>query len=128
MRGNKKEISGQRAILQAVTSQLPSPLRGLASVFGMGTGVSPSPWPPGNQVGGILPQSARPVKPSRRQRGWLGGWRGWRGWLPVPLLLLLCPLGQNSVLDAQPLQDAGDDSIRQLLEGRRAVVPGGRGG
>jgi len=32
-----------------------------------------------------------------------------------PLPLLLCPLGQNLVLDAQPLKDAGDDCIRQLL-------------
>ena len=32
----------------AVTSAVSSALRGLTTVFGMGTGVTPAVWPPGN--------------------------------------------------------------------------------
>jgi hypothetical protein len=31
---------------QGATPQVPSALTGLTAVFGMGTGVSPPPWPP----------------------------------------------------------------------------------
>ena len=31
---------------QGATPQVPSALAGLTAVFGMGTGVSPPPWPP----------------------------------------------------------------------------------
>ena len=37
---------GSVLALQDVAIQLLSPLRGLTAVFEMGTGVSPSPWPP----------------------------------------------------------------------------------
>jgi hypothetical protein len=38
--------SGSDLLSQAVTSQVPSALEGLTSVFGMGTGVAPPPLPP----------------------------------------------------------------------------------
>ena len=51
---NKKEVillndfmeSGGDLLSRAVTSQVPSALKGLTSVFGMGTGGTPSPLPP----------------------------------------------------------------------------------
>ena len=38
--------SGDDLLSQGVSPQVPSALAGLTSVFGMGTGVSPPPWPP----------------------------------------------------------------------------------
>ena len=38
--------SGGDLLSRAVTSQVPSALKGLTSVFGMGTGVTPSSLPP----------------------------------------------------------------------------------
>ena len=38
--------SGNVLLSRAVSSQVPSALKGLTSVFGMGTGGSPSPLPP----------------------------------------------------------------------------------
>ena len=38
--------SGSHLLSRAVSSQVPSALKGLTSVFGMGTGGSPSPLPP----------------------------------------------------------------------------------
>ena len=38
--------SGGDLLSRAVTSQVPSALKGLTSVFGMGTGGTPSPLPP----------------------------------------------------------------------------------
>jgi hypothetical protein len=42
---------GSDLLSHAVSSAVSSALRGLTSVFGMGTGVSPAVWPPGNWVG-----------------------------------------------------------------------------
>ena len=38
--------SGSDLLFRAVSSQVPSALKGLTSVFGMDTGVTPSPLPP----------------------------------------------------------------------------------
>ena len=38
--------SGSDLLSQGVSAQVPSALKGLTSVFGMGTGVTPSPLPP----------------------------------------------------------------------------------
>ena len=38
--------SGGDLLSRAVTSQVPGALKGLTSVFGMGTGGTPSPLPP----------------------------------------------------------------------------------
>ena len=38
--------SGGDLLFRAVSSQVPSALKGLTSVFGMGTGGTPSPLPP----------------------------------------------------------------------------------
>ena len=40
------EKSGGVLLSRGVSSQVPSALVGLTSVFGMGTGVTPPPWPP----------------------------------------------------------------------------------
>jgi hypothetical protein len=39
---------GNVLLSHTVTHAVPSALKGLTSVFGMGTGVSPSPWSPRN--------------------------------------------------------------------------------
>ena len=44
------EKSGGDLLSQAVSCQVPSALEGLTSVFGMGTGVTPPPWPPKSAV------------------------------------------------------------------------------
>ncbi len=49
---------GDVLLSHAVARIVPSPLRGLASVFGMGTGVSPSLWSPGNLTFFVPPRSA----------------------------------------------------------------------
>ena len=42
--------SGNDLLSQAVSRQVPSALKGLTSVFGMGTGVTLSPSPPDNVI------------------------------------------------------------------------------
>jgi hypothetical protein len=42
------DYSGGVLLSQGATPQVPSALAGLTSVFGMGTGVTPPPWPPEN--------------------------------------------------------------------------------
>ena len=42
--------SGGVLLSQGHSSQVPSALEGLTSVFGMGTGVTPPPWPPKDQL------------------------------------------------------------------------------
>ena len=44
--GISKNIPGSDLLSHQVALAVPSALRGLTSVFGMGTGVSPSLWPP----------------------------------------------------------------------------------
>src|SRR2546423_2659457 len=47
---------GGDLLSQALASQVPSALRGLTALFGMGRGVSPSLWPPkGCETGGPPP-------------------------------------------------------------------------
>lgn len=41
-----RENSGGVLLSQGISPQVPSALTGLTSVFGMGTGVTLSPWPP----------------------------------------------------------------------------------
>ena len=45
-RGHLPRNPGGVLLSQGVTPQVPSALAGLTAVFGMGTGVSPPPWPP----------------------------------------------------------------------------------
>ncbi len=47
-----REKSGGVLLSQGLSSQVPSALEGLTSVFGMGTGVTPPPWPPKPVVNG----------------------------------------------------------------------------
>ena len=42
----EEKLSGDVLLSQGVSSQVPSALAGLTSVFGMGTGVTPPLWPP----------------------------------------------------------------------------------
>ncbi len=49
-RASFKEKSGGDLLSQGVSSQVPSALVGLTSVFGMGTGVTPPLWPPKSVV------------------------------------------------------------------------------
>jgi hypothetical protein len=44
--GDGIEVLGNDLLSHRVTAAVPSALEGLTSVFGMGTGVSPPPWPP----------------------------------------------------------------------------------
>ena len=44
--GHRERMSGSDLLSHTVTSAVPSALRGLASGFGMGPGVSPSLWLP----------------------------------------------------------------------------------
>ena len=46
--GASSILPGGDLLSQTVASQVPSALKGLTSVFGMGTGVTPSPLPPEN--------------------------------------------------------------------------------
>ena len=46
--GGLQFIPGDVLLSQIVTRLVPSALEGLTSVFGMGTGVAPPLWPPGN--------------------------------------------------------------------------------
>jgi hypothetical protein len=45
---------GNVLLSHTVTRAVPSALKGLTSVFGMGTGVSPSPWSPRKLRAGIM--------------------------------------------------------------------------
>src|SRR5439155_5138879 len=47
-------IPGSVLLSQGVYPQVPSARAGLTAVFGMGTGVSPPPWPPGNLVSRLV--------------------------------------------------------------------------
>src|SRR6266581_3563051 len=50
-------MSGGVLLSHAVTRAVPSALKGLTSGFGMGPGVSPSPWPP-KLYGDVSPRPA----------------------------------------------------------------------
>ena len=45
---------GNVLLSHTVTHAVPSALKGLTSVFGMGTGVSPPPWSPRNSKAGVM--------------------------------------------------------------------------
>ena len=45
---------GNVLLSHTVTHAVPSALKGLTSVFGMGTGVTPSPWSPRNLKTGVM--------------------------------------------------------------------------
>src|SRR5437870_7903519 len=47
--GWENQSPGDVLLFHAVASAVPSALKGLTSVFGMGTGVAPSLWPPGTE-------------------------------------------------------------------------------
>ena len=53
------EKSGGVLLSRGVSSQVPSALVGLTSVFGMGTGVTPPPWPPKSCQRGRRPTRGR---------------------------------------------------------------------
>ena len=64
--------SGGDLLSRAVSSQVPSALKGLTSVFGMGTGGTPSPLPPEISFQGSVPSPAPrsgSSKPSSVPRG-----------------------------------------------------------
>lgn len=62
--GHLREKSGGVLLSQGVSSQVPSALVGLTSVFGMGTGVTPPLWPPKSCFkGGRTPNLARARTP-----------------------------------------------------------------
>src|SRR5690606_31935437 len=44
--GREKMWAGGDVLSHPVSRAVPSALRGLTAVFGMGTGVAPAPWPP----------------------------------------------------------------------------------
>src|SRR5690606_30613467 len=44
----RKRLPGSVLLSHGVAPAVPSPLEGLTTVFGMGTGGTPPPWPPGN--------------------------------------------------------------------------------
>src|SRR5258706_2343469 len=52
--GGIRAKSGGDLLSQGVYPQVPSARAGLTAVFGMGTGVSPPPWPPGNLVSRLV--------------------------------------------------------------------------
>ncbi len=51
--------SGDVLLSQGISPQVPSALTGLTSVFGMGTGVTLSPWSPKLIVNGYAPKDSR---------------------------------------------------------------------
>ena len=53
--------SGNVLLSRGLSSQVPSALEGLTSVFGMGTGVSTLLWPPGRPTPGSARDLARPA-------------------------------------------------------------------
>ena len=56
--------SGSVLLSRAVSSQVPSALKGLTSVFGMGTGGSPSPLPPEYRVCTFLSHTLKTAHPA----------------------------------------------------------------
>jgi hypothetical protein len=52
-----KNNPGSDLLSHTVTRAVPSAVEGLTSVFGMGTGVTPLLWPPGNCLPGVSPAS-----------------------------------------------------------------------
>ena len=66
--GASKGLGGD-LLSHPVTRAVPSALRGLTAVFGMGTGVSPSPWPPKTQqLHTSGPPPLRALRPHRVPR------------------------------------------------------------
>src|ERR1035441_8558049 len=61
------EKTGGVLLSQALASQVPSALRGLTALFGMGRGVSPSPRPPEKDERPRLPRS---LKTAQRHSGY----------------------------------------------------------
>ena len=61
----RKMESGSDLLSRAVTSQVPSAHKGLTSVFGMGTGGSPSPLPPEMLQGSYLENCTLSLPTSR---------------------------------------------------------------
>ena len=61
------EKTGGVLLSQALASQVPSALRGLTALFGMGRGVSPSPKPPEK---GERPRPPRSFKTAQRHNGY----------------------------------------------------------
>ena len=49
-RALKVRLSGGDLLSRGFATQVPSALSGFTSVFGMGTGGSPTLWPPDNQI------------------------------------------------------------------------------
>jgi hypothetical protein len=61
--GVQKKNPGDVLLSHAVARIVPSTLKGLTSVFGMGTGVAPSPKSPGTRIGRrAAGKGARPPK------------------------------------------------------------------
>src|SRR3954452_2852411 len=58
MRGPSENYSGGDLLSQGESPQVPSALAGLTAVFGMGTGVTPPPWPP--ETGALLSRATAP--------------------------------------------------------------------
>ena len=54
------EKFGGDLLSQGISPQVPSALAGLTAVFGMGTGVTPPPWPPKPVVNGRARMCAAP--------------------------------------------------------------------
>ena len=55
--GSRAQETGGVLLSQAESSQVPSALAGLTSVFGMGTGISPPLWPPRSSCSAGKPRS-----------------------------------------------------------------------
>ena len=55
----KNEFPGDVLLSHAVYREVPSGLKGLTAVFGMGTGVAPSLRSPGNSVSKVIPPGQR---------------------------------------------------------------------
>ena len=60
--GVPSEKSGGDLLSQGESTQVPSALSGLTSVFGMGTGVTQTQWPPKSVVNGRAPEALEPLK------------------------------------------------------------------
>ncbi len=59
IRRSSSAKSGGVLLSQGISPQVPSALTGLTSVFGMGTGVTLSLWPPKSIVNGFAPKDSR---------------------------------------------------------------------
>ena len=60
--GAHREKSGGDLLSQGESTQVPSAQFGLTSVFGMGTGVTQTQWPPKSVVNGERHQALEPLK------------------------------------------------------------------